>query len=302
MTFSHRLSKPAREKIVQPDNFSFARKAQRVRLQRFGMALCTYLLVIPATFLVSRLGLGDMNDRLLACFIGLAVFGNGVFFVVLYTNVNLRFSDPSLTREQIVFSAMWGMIPLYALQEARPIVLMFFIIPFCFGMLHLTRRQYLGVLACVMGLYATLLSLEYFLCRTGFRFQYELFLFSLFGILLTWFAFFGGFVSNIRCRLRTQKEEIQKANIEIKIEVEERKRAQVEKDRLIDELKDALFKVKNLSGLLPICSHCKKIRDDNGYWNQIESYIRDHSEAEFSHSICQECAKKYYPDMDIYDD
>ena len=197
---------------------------------------------------------------------------------------------------------MYGMIPLYAFPEARPIVPMFFIIPFSFGMLRLTRRHYLGVLVCVMGLYATLLCLEYFHGSTGFRFQYELFLFVFFGIVLTWFAFFGGFVSDIRRRLRLQKEDIQKANEEIKIEVEERKRAQVEKDRLIIELKEALSKVKQLSGLLPICSHCKKIRDDNGYWNQIESYIHDHSEAAFSHSICQECAKKYYPDMDLYDE
>lgn len=67
-------------------------------------------------------------------------------------------------------------------------------------------------------------------------------------------------------------------------------------------LEKALAEVKALSGLLPICSHCKKIRDDKGYWNQIESYIHKHSEAEFSHGICPECAKKYYPDMDIYDD
>lgn len=68
----------------------------------------------------------------------------------------------------------------------------------------------------------------------------------------------------------------------------------------ITSLKNALAEVKTLRGLLPICSHCKKIRDDNGYWNQIEAFITDHSEAEFSHSICQECAKKYYPDMDLY--
>jgi hypothetical protein len=67
-------------------------------------------------------------------------------------------------------------------------------------------------------------------------------------------------------------------------------------------LEKALAEVKTLSGLLPICSHCKKIRDDKGYWTQIESYIHEHSEAEFSHSICRECAKKYYPDMDIYDE
>ncbi|MBF0204100.1 MAG: GAF domain-containing protein [Desulfamplus sp.] len=69
--------------------------------------------------------------------------------------------------------------------------------------------------------------------------------------------------------------------------------------KLIEELKEALAKVKQLSGFLPICSFCKKIRDDKGYWNQMEAYIRDHSEAEFSHSICRECAKEHYPDYDI---
>ncbi len=72
--------------------------------------------------------------------------------------------------------------------------------------------------------------------------------------------------------------------------------------RLNTELKEALAKVKTLSGFLPICANCKKIRDDKGYWTQIEAYIRDHSEAEFSHGICPECAKELYPDIDIYDD
>lgn len=62
-------------------------------------------------------------------------------------------------------------------------------------------------------------------------------------------------------------------------------------------LAEALSKVKTLSGFLPICASCKKIRDDEGYWNQIEGYIRDHSEVEFSHSICPNCAKKLYPDL-----
>ena len=63
------------------------------------------------------------------------------------------------------------------------------------------------------------------------------------------------------------------------------------------ELSKALSDVKKLGGLLPICASCKKIRDDKGYWNQIEEYIRDHSEAEFTHSICNECAEKLYPDF-----
>ncbi|HEY7585423.1 MAG TPA: hypothetical protein VH866_02820 [Candidatus Deferrimicrobiaceae bacterium] len=69
------------------------------------------------------------------------------------------------------------------------------------------------------------------------------------------------------------------------------------RDSLIRELQNALARVKALSGLLPICASCKKIRDDKGYWNQIETYIKERSEAEFSHSICPECRKKLYPDF-----
>jgi predicted membrane protein len=66
-----------------------------------------------------------------------------------------------------------------------------------------------------------------------------------------------------------------------------------------NELQATLDQVKTLSGLLPICASCKNIRDDNGYWKQIEQYIQHHSEAEFSHGICPECAKKLYPDFDL---
>jgi GAF domain-containing protein len=83
---------------------------------------------------------------------------------------------------------------------------------------------------------------------------------------------------------------------------DERMKAEKQRESVIEDLKNALSEVKKLGGMLPICSHCKKIRDDKGYWNQIESYIHEHSEAKFSHSICQECAKKYYPDMGLYDD
>lgn len=60
-------------------------------------------------------------------------------------------------------------------------------------------------------------------------------------------------------------------------------------------LQEAMARIKTLNGLLPICAHCKKIRDDKGYWQQVESYICDHSDAEFSHGICPECSAKYYP-------
>ena len=70
-----------------------------------------------------------------------------------------------------------------------------------------------------------------------------------------------------------------------------------ERERLVLALQDALSKVKQLSGLLPICASCKKIRDDQGYWNQIEEYIRNHSEADFSHGLCPPCLEKLYPDF-----
>jgi sigma-B regulation protein RsbU (phosphoserine phosphatase) len=63
----------------------------------------------------------------------------------------------------------------------------------------------------------------------------------------------------------------------------------------VRELHQALDQIKTLRGILPICSSCKKIRDDQGYWNQVEVYVRDHTEAEFTHGICPECVKKLYP-------
>jgi PAS domain S-box-containing protein len=73
-----------------------------------------------------------------------------------------------------------------------------------------------------------------------------------------------------------------------------RKQVEEERDRLISNLQGALNNIKTLKGLLPICANCKKIRDDKGYWNQIETYIRDNSDAKFSHSICPHCAEKLY--------
>ena len=127
--------------------------------------------------------------------------------------------------------------------------------------------------------------------------QYELFLFVLFGILMTWFAFFGGFVSDMRRRLRLRNEEILEAHERIERDIAARKQVEEEREQLIRELQEAMAKVKMLSGLLPICSSCKRIRDDQGYWQRIEEYIRDHSEAEFTHSVCQDCARKLYPEL-----
>ena len=75
------------------------------------------------------------------------------------------------------------------------------------------------------------------------------------------------------------------------------RQADEEKSKIIAELHRALEEIKTLSGFLPICASCKKIRDDQGYWNQIEAYISGHSEVEFSHGICPAWAQKLYSDI-----
>jgi hypothetical protein len=78
-----------------------------------------------------------------------------------------------------------------------------------------------------------------------------------------------------------------------------------EHEELLDEkvnLEKALKQIKTLHGLLPMCASCKKIRDDSGYWKQIEAYLYEHSDAKFSHGICPDCAKELYPDIKIYNE
>ncbi len=104
-----------------------------------------------------------------------------------------------------------------------------------------------------------------------------------------------------KLRLEEANTVLKELNEKLVNEIAERKKAERERESLIGQLRQALAEVNKLSGLLPICASCKRIRDDKGYWQQIEGYIRDHSEADFSHGICPECAKKLYPDIKVYD-
>lgn len=94
-----------------------------------------------------------------------------------------------------------------------------------------------------------------------------------------------------------KREEVMQRLVE-KSEIEHALRTELEQK--VKELEAALEEIKTLKGIIPICSSCKKIRDDEGYWQRIETYISKHSEADFSHGICPNCAKKLYPDLDLY--
>ena len=94
--------------------------------------------------------------------------------------------------------------------------------------------------------------------------------------------------------LSAEKAKEEELNAQLQQEIRERAQSQEELRLRNQELERALINIKQLSGMLPICSSCKTIRNDKGYWEQIEAYFRDHSELEFSHSICPECTKKLY--------
>ncbi len=80
-------------------------------------------------------------------------------------------------------------------------------------------------------------------------------------------------------------------------DVTDLKRVEAERERVIRKLEKALMEIRSLRGILPLCSFCKKIRDDEGYWEQVDVYIRKHSEADISHGICPECMKEHYPEQ-----
>jgi hypothetical protein len=79
--------------------------------------------------------------------------------------------------------------------------------------------------------------------------------------------------------------------------IQAQQRAEHDREHLIVQLREALASVKTLRGLIPICSSCKKVRDDQGYWTQLESYLKQHTDAEFSHSLCLDCMRRLYPDL-----
>jgi PAS domain S-box-containing protein len=90
--------------------------------------------------------------------------------------------------------------------------------------------------------------------------------------------------------------ELGKVNAQLQQDIAMRKVAEQEREKLISELQDAMSRIKTLSGLLPTCAWCRKVRDDDGYWKKVETYIEEHSDASFTHGICPECLQKNDPE------
>ena len=98
-------------------------------------------------------------------------------------------------------------------------------------------------------------------------------------------------------KVQTRTRALDKVNQELRLQINSHKQAEAEKERLIADLQDALNKVTALGGLIPVCVVCKKVRDDQGYWKQLEAYVQEHSGAEIQHSICAECSEKRFPEF-----
>jgi CRP-like cAMP-binding protein len=96
-------------------------------------------------------------------------------------------------------------------------------------------------------------------------------------------------------QVSSRTKELRESNEKLQREITFRRQTEAEKEKAIINLENALYKIKTLSGLFPVCIKCKKIRDDTGYWQQLEQYLQRYTDAEFRDSICTECAMKYYP-------
>ena len=101
---------------------------------------------------------------------------------------------------------------------------------------------------------------------------------------------------SLEIQVKERTAELLDSNKALVEEITERRQAQEEREKLIAELRDAMARIKTLKGMVPICSNCKKIRNDRGFWEQMEAYVSEHTEAEFSHGLCPECVKRIYPD------
>jgi hypothetical protein len=158
--------------------------------------------------------------------------------------------------------------------------------------LSLVSDRMVGIMSLYPVIGFVLLVNNYFLPYEYVRYSgsaYEM-LFFLSFVVLGYVLVFAG-VSSASQIMSLQYDLEMKAR-----DISERKRAAMEQEKIISELREAVSQVKQLSGLLPICASCKKIRNDQGEWEQLESYIGQRSKADFSHAICPECASKLYPE------
>ncbi len=198
-------------------------KLQKIRLRRIIYATFTYLFVMLVAYLIHWSGVDYVSPDTWIVLILIAAIGTILFLTLLFTNLNLKLPDPSMTRLQIIYSALWGITGVLALPNSRPLILMLYLPSFMFGSLKLNRREYLELTAIISAILACGITIEYFYLRPNMNTAYELVLWLCFTLLLVWLAFLGSYISSTKIQLReslirleTTELALRKASVDLK--------------------------------------------------------------------------------------
>lgn len=255
-------------------------RAQRIRLTRLYMAIATYFMIVTITCLISELSYWRMPVWAMVFFISYGIIGNAIFFILIRSGLNLRFKDPSLTQQQLIFASIGGLLPIYYFHDARVLCQICYLPAFSFGMLRLNLKQYLFVVLVMMATYCTAVFVDYYSGRTDFSVKIELFQIMVFFMILLWFAFFGGFISSLRNRLRKKYKELEAA------------RKIIEKQAQTDELTQ-LF---NRRHAREVMKTQKKKADEGSHHFSIAMIDLDHFKLvndRFGHEIGDEVLRQF---------
>ena len=191
-------------------------KFQRIRVQRIGFACLTYLFVLASTYIIQWSGIDYLPTKIWLTVIALAVTGNITFYILIATDINLRFNDPSMTKAQILYSAVWGLLGVIYLVEARTLVLMLYLAAFMFGALKLNRREYLEVVFYISSFLALGLAYEFAYLRPNMNIVFEGLRWFCFTCILVWFALFGSYMYETKRKLRETYHRLENVQSELK--------------------------------------------------------------------------------------
>ena len=249
---------------------------QALRIKRFLMAFGTYIIWMLIALYCYLNGRFVRFVLPMSWIFTLIITTNLILFFLFRTGLNRRFKDPSLTMIQLVLATLCTMVFAYQLDEGRGIMLLLYMVVFTFGTFRLNFHQFIFLSIVALIGYGSVISLLLIYHPKSIILRLEVFYLITLLTVLVWFSFIGSYINELRLKLGRTNKELNDTN---------------------HELQNAIGEIKQLKGILPICAACKNIRDDKGYWQQVEEYVRDRTDAEFSHSICPECMIKLYPEF-----
>lgn len=276
-----------------------------IRISNFIGISCSVLLLVlinpPTLFIFKRI----VRNNAHAYF---SIFIN-MLEVVVYTAIIYSLGGYEAIYLTLIYAALIAYLGVMAPRKVPFIIASFSAI--CFGSV---------VVLDVLGIIPSLKVNPHFKVEMTTQFIRTSVVVSLLFLVAYISSFTAGKIKHGRKMLRQQNEELEKKTIQLEnsrrelkdahdglevmveklqSEITERKQAEQEREKLISELRQALEEINTLREILPLCSFCKKVRDDKGYWEQVDVYIQKHLHADISHGICPKCAKKHYPDFNL---